>query len=257
MRQVLKKKEKTFTQQALTQENSTVSINGDITTGENDTAIYASNGSTVNVTGEVNGGRISVWDGAQVTTGGGAVSQVFVSDDNSALSGIMDVEAEGDTAVYAWGSVTVSIENDVSAVGTISIVTLPDGSTQTAYMGGRAVHAGNNAVVTIGGDVSVDGDYSVAIDAFDKASVPNFGEIKNYSINMKTAWDSIQANDIPKVYISTEFETLEDVKEYLMYIYGEVDEELAQARFEESKDEWHTEHNNFIGCSVYCSSIYA
>lgn len=97
------------------------------------------------------------------------------------------------------------------------------------------------------------GEYAKDALAFDKASVPNFGEIKNYSINMKTAWDSIQANDIPKVYISTEFETLEDVKEYLMYIYGEVDEELAQARFEESKDEWHTEHNKKT--SEYCESL--
>jgi pimeloyl-ACP methyl ester carboxylesterase len=97
------------------------------------------------------------------------------------------------------------------------------------------------------------GEYAKDALAFEKASVPNYGEIKNYNINMRTAWDSIQENDIPKVYISTEFETLEDVKEYLMYIYGEVDEELARERFEESKDEWHKEHRKKI--SEYCKSL--
>ena len=97
------------------------------------------------------------------------------------------------------------------------------------------------------------GEYAKDALAFDKASVPNYGEVKNYSINMRTAWDSIQENDIPKVYISTDFETLEDVKEYLMFLYGEVDEELAQERFEESQDEWHTERKQKT--SEYCKSL--
>ena len=36
-------------------------------------------------------------------------------------------------------------------------------------------------------------------------------------------------------------------------IYGEVDEELARERFEESKDEWHKEHRKKI--SEYCKSL--
>ena len=97
------------------------------------------------------------------------------------------------------------------------------------------------------------GEYAKDVLAFEKASVPNMGEVKNFNVNMRTAWASIQANDIPKVYITNDFETIEDVREYLMFIYGEVDEELAQARFEESKDEWHKEHSQKI--SEYCKSL--
>lgn len=97
------------------------------------------------------------------------------------------------------------------------------------------------------------GEYAKDALAFEKASVPNFGEVKNYNINMRTAWDSIQANDIPKVYITNDFETLEDVREYLMFLYGEVDEELAQERFEKSQNEQHKEHSKKI--SEYCKSL--
>lgn len=97
------------------------------------------------------------------------------------------------------------------------------------------------------------GKYAKDVLAFEKAAVPNYGEIKNYNINMRTAWNSIQENDIPKVYISNDFETLEDVREYLMFLYGEVDEELAQERFEESQSEWHKEHRKKI--SEYCKSL--
>ena len=97
------------------------------------------------------------------------------------------------------------------------------------------------------------GEYAKDALAFEKASVPNLGEAKNYNVNMRTAWDSIKANEIPKVYITNDYETLEDVREYLMYIYGEVDEELAKERFEESQNEWHKEHSRKI--SEYCKSL--
>ncbi len=97
------------------------------------------------------------------------------------------------------------------------------------------------------------GEYSKDALAFEKASVPNYGEVKNYNINMRTAWDSIQANDIPKVYITNDYETLEDVREYQMFLYGEVDEELAQEWFEESQSEEHKEHRKKI--SEYCKSL--
>ena len=70
---------------------------------------------------------------------------------------------------------------------------------------------------------------------------------------MKTAWDSIQTNDIPKVYITNDYETLEDAKEYLLFIYGEVDEELARELFEETQSEEHKEHRKKI--SEYCKSL--
>ena len=97
------------------------------------------------------------------------------------------------------------------------------------------------------------GEYAKDALAFKKASVPNFGEVKNNNINMRTAWDSIQANDIPKVYITDDYETLEDVREYLMSIYGEVDEELAQERFEETQSEQHKEQRKKL--SEYCKSL--
>ena len=97
------------------------------------------------------------------------------------------------------------------------------------------------------------GEYSKDALAFEKASVPNYGEVKNYFVNMKTAWDSIQANDIPKVYITNDYETLEDVKDYMMFIYGEVDEELAQEWFEESQSEHHKEHDKKT--SEYCKNL--
>lgn len=97
------------------------------------------------------------------------------------------------------------------------------------------------------------GEYAKDALAFEKASVPNYGEVKNGIANMKTAWDSIQANDIPKVYVTNDYETLEDVKDYMMFIYGEVDEELAQEWFEESQSEDHKEHDKKI--SEYCKSL--
>ena len=97
------------------------------------------------------------------------------------------------------------------------------------------------------------GEYSKDALAFEKASVPNYGEAKNYNVNMRTAWDSIKENDIPKVYITNDYETLEDAREYLMFLYGEVDEELAQELFEESQSEEHKEHRKKI--SEYCKSL--
>lgn len=97
------------------------------------------------------------------------------------------------------------------------------------------------------------GEYSKDALAFEKASVPNYGEVRNYNVNMRTAWDSIQANDIPKVYITNDYETLEDAREYLMFLYGEVDEELAQELFEESQSEENKEHRKKI--SEYCKSL--
>ena len=97
------------------------------------------------------------------------------------------------------------------------------------------------------------GEYSKDALAFKKASVPNYGEVRNYNVNMRTAWDSIKENDIPKVYITNDYETLEDAREYLMFLYGEVDEELAQELFEESQSEEHKEHRKKI--SEYCKSL--
>ena len=67
-------------------------------------------------------------------------------------------------------------------------------------------------------------------------------ELKNFNTNMKTAWASIKSNHIPKVYISTDYQTLENVKEYLIFTNGESDEERAQELFDEEQSEEQTEY---------------
>ena len=60
-------------------------------------------------------------------------------------------------------------------------------------------------------------------------------EIKNYNSNMRKAWASIKSNDIPKIYISTNYQTIDDIRDYLMFMDGEVDEAKAQEWFEDEK----------------------
>ena len=67
-------------------------------------------------------------------------------------------------------------------------------------------------------------------------------EMKNENANMKTAWAAIKSNDIPKVYISTNFETIDDVKEYQKFNNGKVDEEEAKEMFEDSQSEERMEY---------------
>ena len=78
-------------------------------------------------------------------------------------------------------------------------------------------------------------------------SAPSTGskEVKNYNANMRTAWASIRSNDIPKVYISTDYETLDDVKEYLEFQYGTVDQEMLDNLYSsvENPSDWKKEKN--------------
>lgn len=74
------------------------------------------------------------------------------------------------------------------------------------------------------------------------ASSNYYSEIKNFGSNMETAWLSIRSNDIPKLYISTDFATVEDAKEYLTYVYGEADEEAAYQRFADAQSDEQTEY---------------
>ena len=70
-------------------------------------------------------------------------------------------------------------------------------------------------------------------------------EIKNFNANMRTAWASIQSNNIPKVYISTDYESVDDVKEYLEFQYGTIDEEMLQnlSSSVENPSDWKKEKN--------------
>ena len=88
-----------------------------------------------------------------------------------------------------------------------------------------------------GASEDVYGDYQKDAEALAGVSVTGasdnyYEELTNCPANMKTAWDSIEANDIPKVYISTNFQSVDDAKEYLIYVYGEADEEEAKRRYE-------------------------
>ena len=70
-------------------------------------------------------------------------------------------------------------------------------------------------------------------------------EMKNYNKNMQTAWSAIKSNDIPKIYVDTDFQTLEDVKEYNdFYGFGLTEEEM-QSRYEEyaNPSDWKKEKN--------------
>lgn len=97
--------------------------------------------------------------------------------------------------------------------------------------------------MTGGDSEDVYGDYQKDAEALagvrvTGASDSYISELKNCPANMKTAWDSIKANDIPKVYISTNFQSVDDAKEYLIYVYSEADEEEAKRRYEnEMSDE--------------------
>ena len=53
-------------------------------------------------------------------------------------------------------------------------------------------------------------------------------ERRNDASNRKTAWASIQSNDIPKIYISTNWQTLDDVREYMIFEKGQADEAEAE-----------------------------
>lgn len=77
--------------------------------------------------------------------------------------------------------------------------------------------------------------------AFSKSHI---SETKNFNSNMKTAWASIKSNDIPKIYISTNYQTIDDIRDYLMFMDGEVDEAKAQEWFEDEKSERETEYRN-------------
>ena len=84
-------------------------------------------------------------------------------------------------------------------------------------------------------------------------------ELKNYNRNMKTAWASIKSNDIPKIYISTNYQTIDDVRDYLMYSYGEVDEAEAQERFEDEKakelQDYYKKRTEYINKLGSCKEI--
>jgi len=59
---------------------------------------------------------------------------------------------------------------------------------------------------------------------------------------METAWSSIESNDIPKIYISTNFSSVQDAEDYLTYVYGEADSEDANRRFENEQSDEQTEY---------------
>jgi len=75
-----------------------------------------------------------------------------------------------------------------------------------------------------------------------QASSCYLSEIINFNSNMKTAWSSIKTNNIPKIYISTNFSSVDDAREYLIYVYGEADEEQAKQRFAEEQSEEQIEY---------------
>ncbi|MBR5683951.1 MAG: alpha/beta hydrolase [Ruminococcus sp.] len=92
--------------------------------------------------------------------------------------------------------------------------------------------------------------------AFSKSHI---SEMKNFNSNMKTAWASIKSNDIPKIYISTNYQTIQDVRDYLMFMDGEVDEAKAQEWFgDEQSDremEYRTNRSKYIEKVGNCKEV--
>lgn len=92
-----------------------------------------------------------------------------------------------------------------------------------------------------------------------EASGCYYSEIKNFGPNMETAWSSIKSNDIPKIYISTNFATVDDAKEYLAFVYGETDDEEADQRFadEQSNEqiEYRKKRSEYIKKLGNCEEI--
>lgn len=102
----------------------------------------------------------------------------------------------------------------------------------------------------------LDALYDVNPTAFSKSGI---SELKNFNRNMKTAWASIKANDIPKIYISTNYQSLDDAKDYLMYINGEADEAEAKEQFNEQQTdeqkEYRSKRSEYIDKLGNCKEI--
>lgn len=92
---------------------------------------------------------------------------------------------------------------------------------------------------TLSGKLGDDAKYASAFyTVHDRDISPSVtSEMENESSNMKTAWSAIKSNSIPKVYISTNFETIDDVREYLQFDNGKVDEDEAKEIFGDSQSE--------------------
>ncbi|MBR1822656.1 MAG: alpha/beta hydrolase [Ruminococcus sp.] len=108
-------------------------------------------------------------------------------------------------------------------------------------------HSGlSRAVDAISGGDS-DDEYAKDYEAFyNVQQMRSFSqEILNYNAIMRTAWSSIKANDIPKIYITTEYETLDDIKEMYKFYDSELDEEEANSIYESevtNQSEWKKDH---------------
>lgn len=83
--------------------------------------------------------------------------------------------------------------------------------------------------------------YQADYAAFDGVNPAGFSpsfrsEILNYNRNSDTAWASIKANSIPKIYISTDYASLEDAKEYVRWSNdGTPDDAKAQERYDDQQ----------------------
>ncbi len=143
--------------------DTSVVIDGNITTPENSIAINAAGGSAIDVTGEVNGGDITIYgENTTVTVGGGTISSANISGQDSSLSGITNIEA--DKAIVALniiGRGTAEITGDIVSNGSGSFTVIQEnGEPRTFHPSNKAIFASSEATVTVGGDVSVGEGYS-------------------------------------------------------------------------------------------------
>lgn len=98
--------------------------------------------------------------------------------------------------------------------------------------------------------------YDINPTAFSKSHI---SELNNFNLNMKTAWSSIKTNDIPKIYISTDFQNIDEVKDYLKFTDGEANEIKATELLEEEQSaeqaEYRRKRSEYIDKLGSCEEI--
>ena len=93
-------------------------------------------------------------------------------------------------------------------------------------------------------DYSEYGEYAKDAAAFNNVNILSpsvMDELKNFIANSHTAFDSVKTNDIPKIYVSTNFTKKEDIKDYLIFRDGEYSEEAAEEIWNDSQSDFEKE----------------
>lgn len=189
-------------------ENSSIIVGGNVTTeSDQDIAISAYNGSTINVAGSVNGGAVYTHLGENhVSANEADVSRVHISGEGSVLEITEDLITHSDSVglgvnqgmaqiggnventdgstLYAHDGASVIIGGDVIAgEGNEITNTSPDGNTQTFYSPSTAIEAYDKSTVTVSGDIVLSNN-DTAINANNGSIVEVSGSVNGGNIQV-------------------------------------------------------------------------